>query len=432
MDLGINIKRLLSKDLRVFWMLFCIVVYFLMMKSPIKAKPFGDGDFHLESKAVASWLLGIGTYEAVSISKAPGPVLFYAVPYTIAGSNATDERLLLFARIWTLLLLMIFQLILYYRMLKCYGGFSANTFLLLTFLIPLHFYYALGIWAEGMAYVSMLLILIGFTDHHAKRNWSAFLFWGLLLLAWARPNSLLSFPVLLILSFLPMVKNSIPQPWVFRRHVLVFGIVAASGLFLVKWLPNTRVTYYQSEYMAYVQHIGRFQYREETFDWRYWDASTRSGSVDFSSYEASGDSLRSHAAATGIPMRDVFSKWIIEDMLEHPFMVLKQFVIRVFTGHLLQSNSINPERLNETNGRKIFLYWIGHILINLINLFMILCFILELKKNGIRTYWILLAPIIALLVFHGLVYMEQRYLFPIRVIYLFLASLFISRFLENY
>ena len=118
-------------------------------------------------------------------------------------------------------------------------------------------------------------------------------------------------------------------------------------------------------------------------------------------------------------------------MLEHPFMVFKQFVIRVFTGHLLQSNSINPERLNETNDRKILVYWIGHILINLINLLLIICFVFELKKNGLRTYWILLAPIIALLVFHGLVYMEQRYLFPIRVIYLFLASLFISRFLEK-
>ena len=431
MILGTNIKRILNKDHWVFWMVFCVVVYFLMLKSPIKAKPFGDGDFHLESKAVASWLLGTGTYETVSISKAPGPVLFYAVPYTIAGSNATDERLLLFARIWTLLLIMIFQLILYNRMFKYYGGVSANTFLLLTFLIPLHFYYALGIWAEGMAYVAMLLILIGFTEHHAKRNWSIFLFIGLLLLAWARPNSLLTFPVLLILSFLPMIVNRIPQPWVLRRRVLVFGMVAASGLFLVKLLPNTRITYYQSDYMAYVQHIGRFQYREETFDWRYWDASTRTGSMDFIAYEASGDSLRNHASQTGVPMRDVFSKWVITDMLEHPFMVFKQFVIRVFTGHLLQSNSINPERLNETNDRKILVYWIGHILINLINLLLIICFVFELKKNGLRTYWILLAPIIALLVFHGLVYMEQRYLFPIRVIYLFLASLFISRFLEK-
>jgi hypothetical protein len=228
-----------------------------------------------------------------------------------------------------------------------------------------------------------------------------------------------------------MIVNRIPQPWVLRRRVLVFGMVAASGLFLVKLLPNTRITYYQSDYMAYVQHIGRFQYREETFDWRYWDASTRTGSMDFIAYEASGDSLRNHASQTGVPMRDVFSKWVITDMLEHPFMVFKQFVIRVFTGHLLQSNSINPERLNETNGRKILVYWIGHILINLINLLLILCFVFELKKNGLRTYWILLAPIIALLVFHGLVYMEQRYLFPIRVIYLFLASLFISRFLEK-
>ena len=174
-----------------------------------------------------------------------------------------------------------------------------------------------------------------------------------------------------------------------------------------------------------------FQFRDETFDWRYWDASTRSGSVDFSSYEASGDSLRSHAASTGISIREVFSHWIIEDMFEHPFMVFKQFFIRVFTGHLLQSNSINPERLNDTNGKRVLFYWLGHILINLINLLMILCFILELKKHGMSRYWILIAPVIALLVFHGLVYMEQRYLFPVRVIYLFLASLFISRFLDK-
>ena len=63
-----------------------------------------------------------------------------------------------------------------------------------------------------------------------------------------------------------------------RFGLVVVGLAVLSSGFLVKQLPNTRVTYYQDDYFAYVQHIGRFQYRNETWDWRYWDRTTRQGS----------------------------------------------------------------------------------------------------------------------------------------------------------
>ena len=123
--------------------------------------------------------------------------------------------------------------------------------------------------------------------------------------------------------------------------MLVFMSVMAG----VRLLPNSRVTYYQSDYMSYVQHIGRFQYRNESFDWRYWDSSTRKGSRDFEDYQKSGKELRSLAAKENRSVSDVFGKWVLQDMLDHPVMVVKQFIIRCITGSFLQINSINPERV---------------------------------------------------------------------------------------
>lgn len=427
-----QLVQILNKDLRYVWLLLCTVGYFAMMKSPIKAKPFGDGDFHLEAKAISAWLLDVGPYEAVSISKAMGPVIFYVVPYTMAGADANDDQLLLFARIWTLICVLILQMLLYVRMLKYFGGIAANVFLLCSFIIPLHYYYALGIWAEGMAYLSILMILIGFIDSKVQKKWSLFFFIGLLFLAWSRPNSLLAFPFLFLISYWQPIESNLFFIKRFRIYLLFFGALSVSGLFLTKWLPNTRAAYYQADYMAYVQHIGRFQFRNESFDWRYWDASTRSGSTDFADYEASGDSLRQVAADRGVPMREVFSPWIMNDLIVHPFMAVKQFFLRVITGHFLQSNSINPHRIINSDNQKIFLYWLGHILVNLINLFFIAFFLVYIFKYGSEFDWLLIMPILALVLFHGFVYMEQRYMFPNRVIYLFFASLFVAQYFKNH
>lgn len=413
------------------WVWLSIGLFGLFLLSPVKSKPYGDGDFHLEAKALVSYLSGNAPFEVVSISKAPGPVLFYSVPYLIAGDKSSDERKLLFARIWMCLLMAFMHYAIYVALTKSYGPVTANVFMIFTFLIPLHIYYSMGIWAECMAYLSILMILVGFLRREGN-HWHFSLFIGLFFLIMARPNAILTIPLIFLLTFF------------FRRNLLTnhyrslrvgLGIVGLSVLvsgYLVKQLPNTRVTYYQDDYFAYVQHIGRFQYRNETWDWRYWDRTTRQGSRDFIEYEESGRQLRKLASDSSMSVADVFGQWNWKDILDHPLMTIKQSVIRIINGHLLQINSVTPEKFAKSGLNGQLFYWIFHTFLNFINMFIIALAIWFLfKYKSWRDYWILLAILSAFFVFHGFVYMEQRYLFPCRVIYIFLASIFIGQHMRK-
>jgi predicted ferric reductase len=53
------------------------------------------------------------------------------------------------------------------------------------------------------------------------------------------------------------------------------------------------------------------------------------------------------------------------------------------------------------------------------------------KYKSWKDYWILLAVLAAFFVFHGFVYMEQRYLFPCRVVYMFLAAVFLGYYIPK-
>jgi hypothetical protein len=214
--------------------------------------------------------------------------------------------------------------------------------------------------------------------------------------------------------------------------LIIVGISVLATGFLIRQLPNTRITYYQDDYFAYVQHIGRFQYRNETWDWRYWDRTTRQGSKDFNDYEESGRQLRQLAAYSGKSVAEVFGAWNWNDIVGHPFMVIKQFVLRLINGNLLQINSVSPEKFAKSGFNGHFIYWLFHAFLNFINMFIIaLAVWLFFRFKSWKDYWILLAFLAAFFIFHGFIYMEQRYLFPCRVIYIFLASVFLGSYLPN-
>lgn len=413
------------------WVWLSIGLFGLFLLSPVKSKPYGDGDFHVEAKALVSYLSGNAPFEVVSISKAPGPVLFYSVPYLIAGDNSTDDTKLNFARAWICLLIAFMHYFIYGAIVKVNGLLTANVFMVFTFIIPLHLYYSMGIWAEPMAYLSMLLIIFGFLRKRDGR-FPIIFFLGLLLLVLTRPNSILAIPCLFLISLLFNKSLRSLNLRKFQIGLILVGMsVILIGAF-VKQLPNSRVTVYQDDYFSYVQHIGRFQYRNETWDWRFWDSKTRAGSQDFMDYKVSSDSLLELVNKKGVSFSDAFGKWVWQDIIDHPILTLKQFFIRVASGHILQVSSISYDKdFFGVSGKIIF--WIFHVFINILNI-SIICFAFMLirKYDSNEQYLLLLCIIVSILLFHGFVYMEQRYLFPIRVLYLFFASVFVGRVLDSY
>ena len=214
------LKKQLSSNLVVLWTIINVLMFAALLKGPVKAKPFGDGDFHAETGIVAQVFWGEKPWSDISVSKAPGPVLGYAIPYIVAGPNASDQRYLFFARCWLMVLITLVHLLVYRFMARRFEYSTANLFMLFTFIIPLHIYYSLGIWAEGMAYIGVMIMLAAWCDIRIHRGMVLF-FTGAVFLALARPNIALIFPGMWLFSYLYRKSAFVFSGKRFRTGVLI-------------------------------------------------------------------------------------------------------------------------------------------------------------------------------------------------------------------
>ncbi|MFM9986965.1 MAG: hypothetical protein ACKVOK_17115, partial [Flavobacteriales bacterium] len=194
-------QKLFSKISR-FDIVVCMLslaLYVAIANAPFKAKPFGDYDFHAEAKIIAQVLWGQENYDAISITKAPGPVLFYIVPYFLAGPHATDNQYWLTGILWTGLFMTV-AVFLIKASCENFGSERAGKIaVLFVFILPLQVYYSLGILAEGLAFFGCCVMLYGYSRVYVKQSNSAWFIFGsgILCLVLARPNAVLVLPLLL-------------------------------------------------------------------------------------------------------------------------------------------------------------------------------------------------------------------------------------------
>jgi hypothetical protein len=172
----------------------------------------------------------------------------------------------------------------------------------------------------------------------------------------------------------------------------------------------------QEGLLYYVAHQGRFQFREEPTDFRFWESDIRSDSKDYQNWGKSGQELEKIANDTQRSSTEVYKEFLFNDVLEHPFLFIRQFFVKCFYGHMYFINSVKPEQFHLGPIHGVLGYWFVILLINSINIIIILGATLFLwkEKNSIN-YWLFWGVIVALLIFHGLTYMEPRYMFPTRV-----------------
>ena len=76
-----------SKRVNLIIILISSLMMLVVLNLPFKAKPFGDDTFHVEAKNMARYIKGDVSYDKVTVTKAPGPIIFYTIPYLIASSN---------------------------------------------------------------------------------------------------------------------------------------------------------------------------------------------------------------------------------------------------------------------------------------------------------------------------------------------------------
>ncbi len=421
-SISVYLKILADRDNRIALAILNLSLFGVILFFPVKAKVLGDLDFHIEAKTIAAYFHGQTNYNEISITKAPGPVLYYTIPYFLAGENPELARLINFARVWTCVLSTIFLLWLYKVLIRNVSVKIANLFTLFVIIIPLHVYYSLGILAEAPAFLSILLVIIGFLEFQIKRGFWIFIS-GLILLVLSRPNSILCLPIIFSIAFYYRYFKKNP---VSRRYLLASiyaGLVIIFITAIVKTLPNERQTLNQETYLAYVIHIGRFQFRTEEFDWRFWDGNNRPDSRDYQNYIKSVHELESKLDDGKVSKSRIYYEWILKDLIYHPFTAIKQFFIRIIFGNTLRINSISTDSFSilGINGKSV--YYTFTIVLNIINYLIIsMALYFSVRKSSWEKNWPLIAIILAIWIFNGIVYIEQRYLFPTRPIIYFLAS----------
>lgn len=397
---------------------------------PFKAKPFGDITFHAEAKNLALFLKGALPYQDVVITKAPGPVIFYTPAYMLARANADDDRLWIHGVVFTAILLGISLLLVYRAAAKLFSKEVGLLALLLAFAFPIHCYYSLGILAEAPAFFSTALALYGWSvasKEPQRLNGWAWLTTGVWLLVLNRPNAmLLPLVGLCTLAFAWFGNRQFLREYGARMFVSMSAVLLLGfgSLQLAKTVTQGKADMDQGRYFYYVAHQGRFEFREEPADFRFWDNSMRADSKDYQNWEKSRRAISDEAVRAGVPPNDLFRKFLIEDAVAHPFLFARQFFVKCLYGNLYFVNSVRPEKfaLGPFQGKSG--YWALMLLINLANIGIIAGAVVFIVREKHRMqYWLLWGSILALLLFHGITYMEPRYIFPSRpALYLMSAA----------
>ncbi|WP_293872958.1 glycosyltransferase family 39 protein [Flavobacterium sp.] len=417
-----NTVTFLTKRINLLIILTSALMMLIVLNLPFKAKPFGDDTFHVESKNLARYLKGDLSYDKVTITKAPGPIIFYTPAYFIASSKATDNQLWNYAVVFTFIIVTI-SLLLIFRIAS--SLFSKEVGLLaiaLFFIFPIHCYYSLGILGEVPAFFSLTVALYGWTivfqNPNKKRGWILLIF-GLWFLILNRPNTMLILGLGFVIILYSFFKRKEFYKTYGKKLALTFccvGILGFGVLQLAKAITGTKSNEDQQGLFYYVAHIGRFQFREEPTDFRFWDNDNRADSKDYQNWAKSGTELAVIMEKTHQSSNKVYRDFLINDALEHPFWFTRQFFVKCFYGHVYFINSVQPNAfhlgpLHGTTG-----YWFIILLINCINILLIFgAFVFLFKEKNLINYWLFWSIIIALLIFHGLTYIEPRYMFPARV-----------------
>jgi len=394
----------------------------MVLNFSFRANRLGDGTFYDESKILALYIKGEVPLDQVVITKAPGPILFYTPLYLLASSDATADQLWVYGVVFTFVIGVI-SLLLIFRIATTFFSKEVGLLsILLFFAFPIHCYYSLGVLAEMPAFFSLAVGLYGwsiaFAEPQKKRGW-LLLILGMWLLILNRPNATLLLGVLFLVLGYSFFKNKPFFDQYGKKLAVTFFSVLFLGLGtsqLVNTINGSKSSGSQEYYLNYVTHIGRFQFREEPTDLRFWESDNRPDSKDYQNWTRSQIELDSVIASSKLSFNEVYRSFIINDIIEHPFWFTRQFVVRSFYGHINIISKVQPNQFHLGPFHGVFGFWFFILIVNAINLLVLVGVTIFLfkEKNLIR-YWLFWGIWLGLLVFHGLTYMEPRYLFPSKV-----------------
>lgn len=413
-----------------------VLMMVAVLNLPFKAKPFGDNDIHRESKNAALYLKGKVGYDQLIISKAPGTIVYFAIPYLLAPSNATDDQLWYYGVFFNFLIVTLSLLMIYKSATNLFSKEVGLFSVLLMVVFPIHCYYALSIIGETAAFFSFCLAIYGWSK--VQQNSDKKLGWILMVLGISfmilnRPNTLLILPI----GFLFLGYFYFKRKEFFLKYgkkivfsLLISGVIGFASLETAKAITGTKYHYTQQGALNYVLLQGRYQFRNEPTDFRFWDHTQRADSKDYKDWKKKFGELENLSKNNNIPLNDVYKSFIVNDFINNPFISVRQFFVKLFYGQVYIINSIKPQEFKLGIFQGSLAYWTLILVINSINVLITIgVFIFLFTSKSKSYYWLFWSIIISLLLFHGLSYMEPRYMFPAKPAFFILGAVGLYRLL---
>ncbi len=396
----------------------CVLASFLAVANlPFTAKRFGDVDIYTDAKTFAGAIRGDAPWSSVGLNRLPFTTLYYAVPYVLVPAGSPDDRYWKASVAWTLPWIAVSLLLIRRVARYMCGEMAGRTAIGLMLLSPFVVYYALGITADAPAWVTTTVFLSGWSQWEQRPSARAFglAVLGLAAMVLCRPNSLLVLACGIGCGLLLLRKRRAQALFALGCGIVVLAITLAVGVAESR-LRDPAKARPALENLAHVAFHGSFQFRDEPWDWRFWDDDTRRGSVDYAHWVEQRTALKQAAERTGQLVSRLQLQWIARDYAEHPRLRLRIALIRILAFHVSLVNSVQPKEfhIGPLRGRVAWVFF--HVLVNMSTFVLIagaLWFLIS-RRREFLSLWVLWAPWIALLIFHALTYVEPRYLMPAR------------------
>jgi hypothetical protein len=168
----------------------------------------------------------------------------------------------------------------------------------------------------------------------------------------------------------------------------------------------------------------RFELRDEPFNWMPQHGQDKFASNDYLNNLKKRKELDSICMANNYDRTAYYIQWVKNDIISNPGLTLRQYSLKFFQA---QSFIISP--LMKSNKSKVVKYGI-HIYINTINYILIFVGLFAMHRLFRKKEYKLFFPflffwgwgLLYVFVFHS----EQRYMFPVRPVLLFLFAYWIS------
>jgi hypothetical protein len=403
--------------------LVCFVFYFL----PFKPKPFGDGEYHEGTIQLIQYILN-GFQGTVRIDKGLFTLFYYFVPYSLAYVFHNDTVYYLFGVVFNSIITCwaIYYLFKSFDLLHFSKASKFWSIVILT-LFTIHAYYAVGILAESGSFFTVclmvfLVVKITITKSDLKRDYF-FLAFSIVMLIGFRPN-LLPFAFLFLIYFLILKINWQPK-FVFASSLLVWMVLL---FFIEKSLNTTDGEFKKNEFRKQLVW-SRFELRDEPFNWLPQHGQDGFESSDYNHNLAKRKELDSICDAHKLDKTIFYLQWVSTDIIHNPLLTLRQYSLKFF-----QSQSFIISPLMKSNKSNWIKYGV-HIYINSINYILIFFSIASLILLYRKKAYQLLIPFVLLwgwsLVYVFLFHSEQRYMFPVRPVLIFLFAYFVNHYFEK-